>query len=147
MCTQQIQQQYSSSTSRGECCRSTENFFFYSRVTPGWGGTATNVPTKMYCCVLLCTTNKSGGGRATAGERCMCTQQVQQQYSTKYIAVRVWGSVVRVHKIFFFIHESPWGGAATNVPTKMYCCVLLCTTNKSGGGRATAGEQESNTYR
>ena len=36
----------------------TQNVFLYSRVTPG-----------MYRCVLLCTINKSGGERATAGEQ------------------------------------------------------------------------------
>ena len=81
----------------------------------------------MYCCVLLCTTHKSGAGR-----------EIQQQY--RLVVVRVGGSVVRVHKISFFIHESPGGGTAANVPTKIYL-VLLCTTNKSGGGQATAGER------
>ena len=134
----EIQQQYSG-TSRGECCRSTQNFFSYSRVTP-WGGIDTNVPTKMYCCcVLLCTTNKSGG-RATAGERCMCKQQIQQ-HSSIIVVARVGRSVAGVHTkkylVYFYSRVTPWGGAATNVPTKMYCCVKLCTTNKS----VAAGER------
>ena len=107
----EIQQQYSSSTSRGECCRRTQFFFFYSRVTP-WGGTVTNVPIKMYwCCVLLCETNKSGGGRATAGERRRASDVcAHSKYSSSSIVVvRVGRSVVGVHKISFFIHESHSG--------------------------------------
>ena len=49
--------------------------------------------------------------------------------------------------LFFYSRVTPLGGTATNAPTKMYHCVLLCTTNESGGRRAPAGEQESNTYR
>ena len=61
----------------------------------------------------------------------MFTQQIQQQYS-----IRVGGDVVVVHKIsFYYSRVTSWGGTATNVPTKIYCSVLLCTTNKSGAGR------------
>ena len=110
-------------TSRGECCRSKQNFFFYSRESP-WGGTATNVPTKMYCCVLLRTTTKSDAGR-----------EIRQQCTIF---------------IFLFKSNTPGGTAATPEYLIVYqqksTAVYCCTTNKSGGGRATAGEQESNTY-
>ena len=57
-------------TSRGEC-RSTQNFFFYSRVTPQvvlLQSSTNSTPTKKYCCVLLYNQQErrqaSYGGRA-----------------------------------------------------------------------------------
>ena len=63
--------------------------------------------------------------------------------SSIMVVVRVRGSVVLgVRTTSFIIHEShPGVVLLPNVPTKMYCCILLRTTNKSGGGRATAGER------
>ena len=80
----------------------------------------------------------SDGGRATAGERWMCTEQIQQQYG-----IRVGGRVVGVHKIPCFIHESHHLGwcCFTDVPTKIYWSVLLGTTPKSGAGREIQPQQ------
>ena len=71
--------------------------------------------------VTLRTTNKAGGGRAAAGERQrasdVCTQQIHQ-----YLKYSIPGTYSSIQHMFQFVS-------------------LLCTTNTSGGGRATAGER------
>ena len=71
-----------------------------------------------YLLVLLCTTNKTGGGRATAGEWCMYTAN----------------TAAALPAVIYLVHvfRTTWCIAIL---------VLLCTTNTSVGARAKVGER------
>ena len=90
--------------------------------------------TAVYCCVQ--PTRAAAGERRRASDVC-----AQSKYSSSIVVVRVGGSVVGVHNFLFYSRVTPWGGTTTklDIPTKIYCCVLLCTTNENGGGRVDGG--------
>ena len=68
----------------------------------------------------------SDGGRATEGERCICTQQIHSCSSSSTC------SSVRL-RWRLYIFRTTWRISIM--------VLLLCTTNKSGGGRAKVGER------
>ena len=69
----------------------------------------------------------SDGGRATAGERCICTQQIHSSSSSTC------SSRVRL-RWRLYIYWTTW--------CISILVLLLCTTNKSGGGRAKVDERQ-----
>ena len=71
-----------------------------------------------YLLVLLCTTTKTGGGRATEGERCMYTANT--------------AAALPVVIDYIHISRTTWC---------ISVLVLLCTTYTSGSGREKVGER------
>ena len=79
-----------------------------------------------YLVLLLCIT-VFDQQKAAAGERRRASDVCgHSKCSGSIVVVVVEGSAVGVQQISFFIHESHpgWGGTATNIQTKMYCCGL-----------------------
>ena len=130
------QQQYSGSTSRGECCRSsTQNFFFFIHEShPAVVLLLTMYQQKctavVYCCVQ--TTRAAAGERRRASDVCG-----HSKYSSSSIVVVRVGRSVVVHKISFFIHESHPGV----VPLLMYrqkCTAVYCRVQPTRAPRRTS---------
>ena len=139
MCTQQIQQHYNIVVRAGGSVVGVVKkklFLFTSHTLAGVVLLLMYQQkyTAVYCCVKPT--------RATAGERRRASDVcAQSKYSSSIVVVRVGGSVVGVHNFLFYSRVTPWGGTTTklDIPTKIYCCVLLCTTNENGGGRVDGG--------